>query len=78
MNKNMCNYEKGIDSTVGNYLNNKLPPTHKYIKTRMWANAQRDGRPAEYRWCPLKKFSDSIPCTTPQSLADGRCWSAKQ
>jgi len=23
------------------------------IKTRMWANAQRDGRPAEHRWCPL-------------------------
>jgi len=22
-------------------------------KTRMWANAQRDGRPAKYRWCPL-------------------------
>ena len=22
-------------------------------KTRMWANAQRDDRPAEYRWCPL-------------------------
>jgi len=22
-------------------------------QTRMWANAQRDGRPAEYRWCPL-------------------------
>jgi len=19
----------------------------------MWADAQRDGRPAEYRWCPL-------------------------
>ena len=19
----------------------------------MWANAQTDGRPAEYRWCPL-------------------------
>jgi len=19
----------------------------------MWANAQRDGRPAEHRWCPL-------------------------
>ena len=19
----------------------------------MWANAQRDGHPAEYRWCPL-------------------------
>ena len=22
----------------------------KWNKTRMWANAQRDGRPAEYRW----------------------------
>ena len=22
-------------------------------QTRMWANAQRDGRPAYYRWCPL-------------------------
>jgi len=24
-----------------------------YKNTRMWANAQRDGRPAEYRWRPL-------------------------
>ena len=24
-----------------------------YYKTRMWAIAQRDGRPAEHRWCPL-------------------------
>jgi len=24
-----------------------------YIKLEMWANAQRDGRPAEYRWRPL-------------------------
>jgi len=22
-------------------------------RTRMWANTQRDGRPAEYRWRPL-------------------------
>jgi len=22
-------------------------------KTRMWVNAQRDGRPAEYRWRPV-------------------------
>jgi len=21
------------------------------MQTRMWARAQRDGRPAEYRWC---------------------------
>ena len=24
-----------------------------YYKTRMWANAQPDGRPAEHRWRPL-------------------------
>jgi len=24
-----------------------------YRKLEMWANAQRGGRPAEYRWCPL-------------------------
>jgi len=24
-----------------------------YSNTRMWANAQRDGRPVEYRWRPL-------------------------
>jgi len=23
------------------------------LKTTMWVNAQRDGRPAEYRWRPL-------------------------
>jgi len=23
------------------------------VKTRMWANAQRNGRPAKYRWRPL-------------------------
>jgi len=27
------------------------PFTYKSRKPRMWANAQRDGRPAEYRWC---------------------------
>jgi len=25
----------------------------KELKLEMWANAQRDGRPAEYRWRPL-------------------------
>jgi len=39
------------------------------MKTRMWANAQRDGRPAEYRW---------RPCSTPQSLAVAQYWSAVQ
>jgi len=25
----------------------------KHKKLEMWANAQRDGRPAEYRWRPV-------------------------
>jgi len=33
-----------------------------YEKPEMWANAQRDGRPAKYRWHPLfnaAKFADA-------------------
>jgi len=26
---------------------------HYSVISRMWADAQRDGRPAEYRWRPL-------------------------
>jgi len=25
----------------------------KFLTTRMWADAQRDGHPGKYRWCPL-------------------------
>ena len=35
------------------------------MKTRMWANAQRDGRHAEYRWHPLfnaAKFGSLLEC----------------
>ena len=39
-------------------------------ETRMWADAQRDGLSVEYRWRSLRNFGHSIPCTTPQSLAD--------
>ena len=28
-------------------------PDEFLFSTRMWANAQRDGRPAELRWRPL-------------------------
>jgi len=44
----------------------------------MWADAQRDGRSAEYRWRLLRNYRNSIPCTTRQSLADARCWTAVQ
>jgi len=29
------------------------PAAGKYNQLEMWANAQRDGRPAEHRWRPL-------------------------
>jgi len=32
----------------------------KVNKTRMWANAQCDGHPAEYRWHPLSNAVDQI------------------
>jgi len=37
----------------------------KIEETRMWADAQPDGRPAQYRWRPVRKFLNSIYCTTP-------------
>ena len=32
----------------------------------MWANAQRDGRPAEYRWRPLENTVTTIKWTFSQ------------
>ena len=29
----------------------------------MWANAQRDGRPVEYRWRPLFNANTGVPCS---------------
>jgi len=37
----------------------------------MWADAQRDGRPAEYT-------VGGALCSTPQTLADAHCWSTVQ
>ena len=33
------------------YYEKETHETHKELE--MWANAQRDGRPAKYRWRPL-------------------------
>jgi len=35
----------------------------------MWADAQRDGRPAEYRWRPLRKFRNSTSCIQRRKLS---------
>ena len=36
----------------------------------MWANAQRDGRPAEYRWCPLFNTAVWLTPTTTVSCSN--------
>ena len=56
----------------------KIPKTMKFVSlyiviynyTTIWADAQCDDCPAKYRWRPLWKFRNSIPCTTPQTLAN--------
>jgi len=50
----------------------------------MWANAQRDGRPAEYRWRPLvnaAKFgfmtpTTRVPCSNAK-IGERKTWDAK-
>ena len=44
-----------IAQIVGLYLRNygTYRQSEKKLLTRIWANAQRDGRPAEHRWRPL-------------------------
>ena len=58
--------------------NSPISVKNKTKHYRVWADAQRGGHPAEYRWRPLRKFRNCISCTTPQSLADALCWSAVQ
>ena len=45
--------KKKIGNVVQNICQSKFITTYELLLTRMWANAQRDGRPAEYRWRPL-------------------------
>jgi len=44
--------EQVEEETEGNWLT-KVQLEKRPLKLEMWANAQRDGRPAEYRWRPL-------------------------
>ena len=38
----------------------------------MWADAQRDGRPAEYRWRPLLNATIRVPCSNADSMGQQR------
>ena len=49
-------------------------------RTRMWADVQLEGRPAEYIGGANeeRKFRNSLPCPKQQSLAGAHCSSAMQ
>ena len=52
----------------------------KLSATRMWANAQRDGRPAEYRWRPLLNTTvwltttAQVPCSNAANIGEHKIW----
>ena len=65
-----CRSETCCTRLAENTMQKKSPkiaiwaPSHEfvglYLELEMWANVQRDGRPAEYKWRPLfnaAKFS---------------------
>jgi len=47
---------------VGMVLCARYKTSRNKVVTRMWANAQRDGRPAKYRWRPLFKAAKFSWC----------------
>jgi len=51
----LVSMNNGEDARVLNRVNCivSVPQLSNLTKTRMWANAQRDGRPAEHSWRPL-------------------------
>jgi len=42
-----------LDNYIGRAIANVFKAYRNIYRTRMWANAQRDGRRAEHRWRPL-------------------------
>jgi len=47
----MCGDMVNIQSSTAEIRRGRKERKKKELE--MWANAQRDGRPAKYRWCPL-------------------------
>jgi len=50
----------------------------------MWADAQRDGHPAEYRWCPLLNAADwltptaRVPCSNAANTGELKTWTQSE
>jgi len=53
------------------------------MKTRKWADTQRNGRPAEYRWRPLlnaAKFASRplLECSNADNIGEGKNWTQSE
>jgi len=50
----------------------------------MWADAQRDGRPAEYRWRPLLNAAvwltstARVPYSNPANIGERKTWTKRE
>ena len=57
------NFQDSMTEKLAYFRNYDIDSNQIYTKiTRMWANCQRDGRPAEYRWRPLFNAAKSDWC----------------
>jgi len=56
----------------------------KQKPTTKWAYAQRDGRPAEYRWCPLLVVAvwltptATVPCSKAANIGEHKIWTQSE
>jgi len=73
----LCSYSKRTDYASSSRLE------HSLLKPEMWANAQRDGRPAECRWRPLlnaAKFGwcPILECRAVMLSRSETCWNLQE
>jgi len=53
LNKNINYVQESCLENSDETVSSRSLHLHSLFSTRMWANAQRDDRPAEHRWRPL-------------------------
>jgi len=49
----LCTPKQKYNQVISSLVNFLRKHNEKIFRTRMWANAQPDGRPVEHRWRPL-------------------------
>ena len=68
---------------TGQKYNARICYAGGHKNTRMWANAQRDGRPAEYRGRSLLNAAvwltptARVPCSNAANIGESKTWVAR-